>query len=47
MPESRVTVADPSTVLMARRKFPGTAVPPTSVGARLATGFRADLMSAG
>lgn len=26
VPESRVTVADPSTVLMARRKFPGTAV---------------------
>lgn len=25
VPESRVTVADPSTVLMARRKFPGTA----------------------
>jgi hypothetical protein len=42
VPESRVTVVDPSTVLMARRKFPGTAAL-----ARLATGFRADLMSAG
>ena len=34
VPESRVTVADPSTVLMARRKFPGSAASPTSVGAR-------------
>lgn len=42
MPESRVTVVDPSTVLMARRKFPGTANFGWS-----ATGFRADLMSAG
>ncbi len=41
MPESRVTVVDPSTVLMARRKFPGTAA------SRLVMGFRADLMSAG
>jgi len=42
VPESRVTVVDPSTVLMARRKFPETAA-----FARSATGFRADLMSAG